>query len=201
MFRRKALIAAQGKAMVSPAYRKDILSTPPQSKFQEPTTSKSLKGFKLWRTSNLTFSKTSLKLHTKKQWLGLSLRIIEYPTNEYKTFSYTFRIDQFHLPMVKEKRNGLTFPEFSVKICWFLQLSPPYWKWSQHNAMQSECTQHLPQNHPEINALWKHIIYEIFSEQGDWTRQVWKNVLKSHFFPLASSWNKTSKILAITFIS
>ena len=25
MFRRKALIAAQGKAMVSPAYRKDIL--------------------------------------------------------------------------------------------------------------------------------------------------------------------------------
>ena len=104
-------------------------------------------------------------------------------------------------PMVKEKRNGLTFPEFSVKICWFLQLSPPYWKWSQHNAMQSECTKHLPQNHPEINALWKHIIYEIFSEQGDWTRQVWKNVLKSHFFPLASSWNKTSKILAITFIS
>ena len=82
----------------------------PQSKFQEPTTSKSLKGFKLWRTSNLTFSKTSLKLHTKKQWLGLSLRIIEYPTNEYKTFSYTFRIDQIPFTYGERKKERLNFP-------------------------------------------------------------------------------------------
>ena len=85
----------------------------PQSKFQEPTTSKSLKGFKLWRTSNLTFSKTSLKLHTKKQWLGLSLRIIEYPTNEYKTFSYTFRIDQIPFTYGERKKEQLNFP----RIC------------------------------------------------------------------------------------
>ena len=46
--------------------------------------SKSLKGSKLRLTSNLTFSKTGLKLHTKKQWLRLSLRTIEYATNTYK---------------------------------------------------------------------------------------------------------------------
>ena len=89
----------------------------PQSKFQEPTTSKSLKGFKLWRTSNLTFSKTSLKLHTKKQWLGLSLRIIEYPTNEYKTFSYTFRIDQIPFTYGERKKERLNFPRiFSLNL-------------------------------------------------------------------------------------
>ena len=56
--------------------------------------SKSLKGSKLRRISNLTFSKFGLKLHTKKQWLRLSLRAIEYPTNTYKQYFYTFRINQ-----------------------------------------------------------------------------------------------------------
>ena len=45
--------------------------------------------------------------------------------------------------MVKGNRNGLTFTECSVKICRFLMLSPPYWKWSYHNATQSECSYHL----------------------------------------------------------
>ena len=56
--------------------------------------SKSLKGSKLRRTSNLTFLKTGLKLHTKKQCLGLSLRTIEYATNTYKNYFYTFKINQ-----------------------------------------------------------------------------------------------------------
>ena len=33
-----------------------------------------------------------------------------------------------YVPMVKGKKNGLTFPERSVKICRFLALSPPCWK-------------------------------------------------------------------------
>ena len=56
--------------------------------------SKSLKGSKLRRTSNLTFLKTGLKLHTKKQCLRLSLRTIEYATNTYKRYFYTFKINQ-----------------------------------------------------------------------------------------------------------
>ena len=44
---------------------------------------------------------------------------------------------------MKGKRNGLTFTECSVKICWILLLSSPYWKWSYHNATQSECTHRL----------------------------------------------------------
>ena len=100
--------------------------------------SKSLKGSKLRRTSNLTFLKSGLKLHTKKQWLRLSLRTIQYATNTHKRYFYTFRI-----PMVKGKKNGLTFTECSVKICRILLLSPPYWKWSYHNATQSECAHRL----------------------------------------------------------
>ena len=45
--------------------------------------------------------------------------------------------------MVKGKRNGLTFTECSVKICRILLLSPPCWKWSYHNATQSECSHRL----------------------------------------------------------
>ena len=48
--------------------------------------------------------------------------------------------------MVKGKRNGLTFTECSVKICRILLLSPPYWKWSYHNATQSECAHRLDDN-------------------------------------------------------
>ena len=105
--------------------------------FERP--SKPLKGSKLRRTSNLTFLKTGLKLLTEKQWLRLSLATIEYATNTYEKYFYTFRINQLNLPMVKEKRNGLTFTECSVKIFRFLLLTPPYWKWSYHNATQSEC--------------------------------------------------------------
>ena len=103
---------------------------------------KSLKGSKLRRTSNLTFSKYGLKLHTKKkQWLRLSFRTIEYATNTYEKYFYKFRISE--LSMVKGKRNGLTFTECSVKICRILQLWPPYWKWSYHNATQSDCAHRL----------------------------------------------------------
>ena len=103
--------------------------------------SKSLKGSKLRRTSNLTFLKTGLKLHTKKQCLRLSLRTIEYATNTYKRYFYTFKINQSTFTYGEGKRNGLTFTECSVKVCRFLLLS--YRKWSYHNAMQSECAHRL----------------------------------------------------------
>ena len=70
--------------------------------------SKSLKGSKLRRTSNLTFLKSGHKLRTKKQWLRLSLRTIEYATNTYEKYFYTFRINQVtftHGERKKERPN------------------------------------------------------------------------------------------------
>ena len=90
--------------------------------------SKSLKRSELRRTANLTFSKTGLKLPTEKQWLRLSLGTIEYATNTYKKYFYTFRINQITFTYGERKKNGLTFTECSVKICRFLLLSLPYWK-------------------------------------------------------------------------
>ena len=57
--------------------------------------SKSLKGSKLRRTLNLTFSKTGLKLHTKKA--------IEYATNTYKKYFHPFRINQIIFAYGKKK--------------------------------------------------------------------------------------------------
>ena len=110
--------------------------------------SKSLKGSKLRRTSNLTFSKNGHKLHTKKQWLRLSLRTIEYATKTYRKYFYSFKVN---LPMVKRKRNGLNLTECSVNVCRFLLLSPPYWKWSCHNAKQSKCAHRLNCKNPCIS--------------------------------------------------
>ena len=70
--------------------------------------SKSLKGSKLRRTSNLTFLKSGHKSRTKKQWLRLSLRTIEYATNTYEKYFYTFRINQVtftHGERKKERPN------------------------------------------------------------------------------------------------
>ena len=71
--------------------------------------SKSLKGSKLRRTSNLTFSKTGLKLHTKKQWLRLSLRTIEYATNTYKKYFYTFTINKIIFTNGERKKERSNF--------------------------------------------------------------------------------------------
>ena len=71
--------------------------------------SKSLKGSKLRRISNLTFSKTGLKLHTKKQWLRLSLKTIEYATNTYKKYFYTFRINQVIFTYGERKKERPNF--------------------------------------------------------------------------------------------
>ena len=60
-----------------------------------------------------------------------------------KKYFCTFKINKITFTMVKGKRNGLTLTECSVKICQFLLLSPPYWKWSYHNATQSECAHRL----------------------------------------------------------
>ena len=66
--------------------------------------SKSLKGSKLRRTSNFTFSKTDLKLHTKKQGLRFSLRTIECATKTYKKYFYTFRINQITFAYGERKK-------------------------------------------------------------------------------------------------
>ena len=71
--------------------------------------SKSLKGFKLRRTSNLTFSKTDLKLHTEKQRLRLSLRTVWYATNTHKKYFYTFRINQITFTYGERKKERPNF--------------------------------------------------------------------------------------------
>ena len=71
--------------------------------------SKSLKGFKLPRTSNLSFSKTGLRLLTEKQWLRLSLGIIEYATSTYKKYFYTFRINQITFTYGERKKERPNF--------------------------------------------------------------------------------------------
>ena len=71
--------------------------------------SKSLKGSKLRRTSNLTFLKSGLKLHTKKQWSRLSLRTIEYATNTNKKYFYTFRINQITFTYGERKKERPNF--------------------------------------------------------------------------------------------
>ena len=71
--------------------------------------SKSLKGSKLRRTSNLTFSKTGLRLLTEKWWLRLSLGIIEYATSTYKKYFYTFRINQITFTYGERKKERPNF--------------------------------------------------------------------------------------------
>ena len=71
--------------------------------------SKSLKGSKLRRTSNLTFSKTGLRLLTEKWWLRLSLGIIEYATSTYKKYFYTFGINQISFTYGKRKKERPNF--------------------------------------------------------------------------------------------
>ena len=107
--------------------------------------SKSLKGSKLRRTSNLTFSKTGLKLHTKKQWLRLSLRTIEYATNTYKKYFYTFRINQVIFTYGERKKER---PNFYGMFSQNLPISAAFTailKMSYHNATQLECAHRLPQ--------------------------------------------------------
>ena len=71
--------------------------------------SKSLKGSKLRRTSNLTFLKSGLKLHTKKQWSRLSLRTIEYATNTNKKYFNTFWISQITFTYGERKKERPNF--------------------------------------------------------------------------------------------
>ena len=73
--------------------------------------SKSLEGSKLRRTSNLTFLKSGLKLHTKKQWSRLSLRTKEYATNTNKKYFYTFRITQITFTYGERKTERPNFYE------------------------------------------------------------------------------------------
>ena len=60
--------------------------------------------------------------------------------------------------MVKGKKNGLTFTECSVKVCWILLLSPPYWKWSYHNATRSECA----------HIAWKTTFFKLTGALFSW---------------------------------
>ena len=80
-----------------------------------------------YTTWNLTFVKTGLKLHKKKKVIAFVLenyRIRDkYVQKNTCTHSEKIKV---HLPMVKGKRNGLTFTECSVKVCRFLLLSLPF---------------------------------------------------------------------------
>ena len=110
--------------------------------------SKSLKGSKLRRTSNLTFSKTGLKLHTKKQWLRLSLRTIEYATNTYKKYFYTFRINQVIFTYGERKKKRPNFYRmFSQNLLISATFTAILKTKLPGNAKQSECAHRLDGYH------------------------------------------------------
>ena len=108
--------------------------------------SKSLKGYKLRRTSNLTFLKSGHKLHTKKQWLRLSLRTIQYGTNTHKRYFYTFRINQITSTYGERKKERPNFYGMFRQSLLNSAAFTAYWKWSYHNATQSECAHRKEDN-------------------------------------------------------
>ena len=128
--------------------------------------SKFLKGSKLRRTSNLNFSKTGLKLHTKQQWLRLFLRTIEYATNTYKKYFYTFRINQVIFTYGERKKERPNFYRMfsqnlpiSAAFTAILKMklpqckaigvrTPPATKWTCLNL----CVRHVP---------WRHASYTL----------------------------------------
>ena len=117
--------------------------------------SKCLKGFKLRRTSNLTFSKTDLKLHTEKQRLRLSLRTVWYATNTHKKYFYTFRINQITFTYGERKKERPNF----------------YWMFSQNLPISSVFTAILKneattmQRNRSVRTAWLTIkaLYQSYS--------------------------------------
>ena len=98
--------------------------------------SKSLKGSKLRRTSNLTFLKSGLKL----QWSRLSLRTIEYATNTNKKYFYTFRINQITFTYGERKKERPNF----------------YGMFSQNLPIFAAFTAILKTKLPQCNAIGVH---------------------------------------------
>ena len=69
----------------------------------------------LWKATNYDVHQiwpswnTGHKLHTKKQWLRLSLRTIQYGKNTHKRYFYTFRINQITSTYGERKKERPNF--------------------------------------------------------------------------------------------
>ena len=143
--------------------------------------SKSLKGSKLRRTSNLTFLKSGLNLHTRKHRTRDKYvqKILLHIQNKS---SYIF-------PWWKEKGTAL------VKICRILLLSPPYWNWSYHNATQSEWAHRLVVN---------GITLQSAAHQGKWKpKEFWQLIDQKtkKSFILSFLWKLTGSYASSKLIS
>ena len=114
----------------------------------------SLKGTKLRRTSNLTFSKTGLKLRNEKRWLRLSLRTIEYATNTYKKHLYTFRINQSSCTHGKRKKERPNY----------------YGIFSQNLKISAAFTAILKITLPQCNAIGVHTPRYDVNEAFYWSK-------------------------------
>ena len=119
--------------------------------------SKSLKGSKLRRTSNLTFSKTGLKLHTKKQWLRLSLRTTEYATNTYKKYFYTFTINKIIFTNGERKKERPNF----------------YGMFRQNLPISTAFIAILEMELPQCNAIGVHTPPEVQEKRTSSSRFLW----------------------------
>ena len=71
--------------------------------------SKSLKGSKLRRTSNLTFSKTGLKLHTKKTVIAFVLENHRIRYKYVQKYFYTFTINKIIFTNGERKKERPNF--------------------------------------------------------------------------------------------
>ena len=81
--------------------------------------------------------KIGLKLHTKKQWLRLSLRTIEYATNTGKKYFYTFRINKIIFTNGKREKERPNF----------------YWMFSRNLPIFTAFIAILKMELPQCNAI------------------------------------------------
>ena len=93
----------------------------------------------LWKAPNYDIhqiwpSWNPVSNYIQKQWSRLSLRTIEYATNTNKKYFNTFWISQITFTYGERKKERPYFYGMFSQICRILLLSPPYWKWSYHNA-------------------------------------------------------------------
>ena len=119
---------------------------------------KSLKGFRLRRTSNLTFLKSGLKLHTVIAFVLENHRIRDKYVQ--KMFLH-IQNKWFHVPMVKGKRKSLTFTE-----CW--SKCAEFCRFHRHIEKESTTMQRNRSAHTAwfLLVAWKILDFSHFKEKN-----------------------------------
>ena len=104
----------------------------------------------LWKAPNYNVHQFDLleirSQITYKKTVRLSLRTIQYATNTHKRYFYTFRINQITFTYGERKKERPNFYGMFRQNLPNSAAFTAYWKWSYHNATQSECAHRLDDN-------------------------------------------------------